>query len=640
MMVVIYGCSAPMIATKSKPEMNRPRANTAVTIADSSGIQKYEQEEALLAQILAYYEKIDAAHREGDLGLAETLIDSAFIAYGQVNLDEIADQVLVSQLASIGSTLAKEYGQILKESEQISQEDPESWIPNLSDAEQFKSGQWTYEELKTIVNKISRKSDIPIDFNEKVRNMIYFFQTRGRDVMTKWQKRSSRYIPMIQEIFAREGLPVDLAYLSMIESGFNPTVVSRARAVGLWQFIYTTGKLYGLERNEWLDERRDPVKSTCAAARHIKDLFKLYDDWNLVMAAYNCGAGRVARSLKSGVNDYWRINLPGETDNYVPTFMAALIISKAPEIFGFENIEKDPPFRYDTVEVRSYLSFTDAARCAGVDIECLRLLNSELLRDRTPAGKESYQMRIPEGVEEVFLAEYVKLPEEKFSEPEPASSLIYRVRSGDTLSVIARKYGVSVSALMSANKLKKAGNLKIGQKLTIPGAGASRYTLSNSGTPSGTSNYTPRNSGNQLSGGTVKYKVKKDDTLWTLANRYNTTVDALLAINNMGDSSTVQAGQIILVPRNGDSGRSNAVNSRIGDTSNRRERGSAETSEGSRRADSNDSGSITYIVQKNDSLYVIAQKYGVSYKDIMQWNKIKDHRKIKPGDRLLIKTKS
>ncbi|MHB9030709.1 MAG: lytic transglycosylase domain-containing protein [Candidatus Latescibacterota bacterium] len=351
----LSGCSPSLVAGKYELENaeiieSQVDETLVVAEADTSSIQKYEQEEALLAQILAYYEQILVAHREGDFGLAETLIDSAFVAFGQVNVDEITNQKLVSRFTSVSSSLAREYGLILMESEQISQEDPESWIPDLSDVEQFKSGQWSDEELKTIVNKISRKCDVPIDYNEKVRNSISYFQNSGRKYMTLWLQRSGRYLPMIQEIFAEEGLPLDLAYLSMIESGLNPKAVSPARAVGLWQFIYTTGKLYGLERNEWYDERRDPLKSTKAAAQHLKDLYKLYDDWNLVLAAYNSGQGRVSRAIQAGgINDYWRITLPRETSNYVPTFMAVLVISKAPELFGFENIVPEPLLEYDHI---------------------------------------------------------------------------------------------------------------------------------------------------------------------------------------------------------------------------------------------------------------------------------------------------
>lgn len=588
--------------------------------AVSSGIQQYEQEEVLLAQILAYYEKILVAHREGDFGLAETLIDSAFVMYGKVNVDEITDQALVTRFSSASNSLAREYGLILMESEQIAQEDPESWIPDLSNAEQFKSGQWSDEELKSIVNKISRKCDVPIDFNPKVRNSIYYFQNQGRKFMTNWLRRSGRYLPMIQEVFAEEGLPLDLAYLSMVESGLNPRAVSPARAVGLWQFIYTTGKIYGLERNEWMDERRDPIKSTNAAAKHLKDLFKLYDDWNLVLAAYNCGPGRVSRSIQSGIKDYWRIDLPRETDNYVPTFMAVIIIAKAPEIFGFENIETEPLMEFETVEVRPYTPLKEAAKCAGIDVEEIKLLNSELTRDYTPSGKNGYLLRIPKGTCDQFVAEYAKLPQEKFTPPAivVSQAKVHKVRKGEALSTIARKYGVSVSALMKANHLKNANRLKTGQKLKIPGSYTQVAGSSGKSSPAKSSSSRKTGSSKGITGGTVKYKVKKEDTLWDLANRHNTTVDALMAINNLDDSSHISVGQIIRVPR-----------------------GTAEDSRDAAKKVSveTDTETIMYIVQKSDSLYEIAMKYGVSYKDIMLWNKIKDHRKIKPGDRLVIKTK-
>ncbi len=642
---------AEIEASEEKIEVVAPTAE-----ADSSpSIQKYEQEEALLAQILAYYEKILVAHREGDFGLAETLIDSAFVVYGKVNVDEVTDQALVSRFATASGSLAREYGLILMESDQISQEDPESWIPDLSDVEQFKSGQWSDEELKIIVNKISRKCDVPIDFNAKVRNSIYYFQNQGRKFMTTWLRRSGRYFPMIQETFASEGLPSDLACLSMIESGLNPLAVSPARCVGLWQFFYATGKLYGLERNEWFDERRDPVKSTKAAAQHLKDLYKMYDDWNLVLAAYNCGAGRVSRSIKSGgIEDYWRMDLPKETDNYVPTFMAALVISKAPEIFGFENIEKEPPLEFDIAPVRGGTNLKDAARCSGVTVEELKLLNTELVREYTPAGKGDYQLRIPKGTSAQFLAEYAKLPVEQVAvsvqteRRATASSTSYKVRKGDTVAKVARKYGVSVADLMKANRLKKSSRLKTGQKLVIPGrevevASAERQNTSSSTTErsskSSASRKTDRSDQPEgITGGTVKYKVKREDTLWSLANRYNTTVDALVAINNLGDTSALVAGQTILLPKGTESSAEKSSDDR--ETAKKSSRSSDDrktVKKSSRSGSSRDT--ITYVVQKNDSLYEIASKYGVSYKDIMVWNKIRDHRKVKAGTRLVIKTK-
>jgi membrane-bound lytic murein transglycosylase D len=614
--MVTYGCSTPIVSKAPAPvPVIVPVMQSAVVVPQrqkTSDIQKYEQEDQILAHILAYYEKILVAHREGDFGLAETLIDSAFIAYGNVNLDAITDSDLVARFTALGGTLSQEYGRILIESDRISQEDPESWIPDITDAEQFKSGEWTYEELKTIVQKISRKCDVPIDFNEKVRNMIYYFQTKGRDVMTKWQGRSGRYIPMMQNAFLDAGLPGDLAYLSMIESGFNPTVVSRARCVGLWQFAYATGKMYGLDRNEWTDERCDPVKSTNAAVLHITDLYRQYDDWNLVMAAYNSGAGTVARAVQSGINDFWRIDLPAETDNYVPTFLAALIISKAPEIFGFENIVKEGPFDFDVEEVRPYTSLKDAAKCAGVDLNTIKQLNPELLRDYTPSGNESYQLRIPKGCCGQFEAEYAMLPVERFVPPQPVIASTYRVKSGDTLSGIAKKQGVSLASLMKVNNLSAKSVIVTGQSLKIPGAATTASSAPKTApAPATTVKAAPAG----ITGGTVSYTVKKDDTLWALANRYSTTVDALASINNFTSTTELKVGQVIRVPKN------------------------SETSSNTAPSLQSPEGNVTYVVQKNDSLSVIAQRYGVDYRDIMVWNSITDQRKIKPGDRLVIKTK-
>ena len=554
--ITAVGCSAPAVksSTSSVSQINQNESVFTIAPADSSNIQKYEHEEALLAQILAYYDRVTLAHREGDFSLAETLIDSAFVIYGKVNLDDIKSQSLVSKFTKTTSSLAREYGLILKESAEIAQEDPESWIPDLSNFEQFKSGQWSYEELKTIVNKISRKSDVPIDYNEKVRDWIFYFQTKGHDVMARWQSRSGRYIPMMQKIFAEEDLPVDLVYLSMIESGMNPRAVSRARAVGLWQFIYTTGKLYGLERNEWMDERRDPIKSTKAAAKHMGDLFKLYDDWNLVMAAYNCGAGRVSRSTqKSGLNDYWRIDLPKETDNYVPMYMAALIISKAPDIFGFHNIVKEPVFEYDTVEVRPYTKIDTAAKCAGIGSDVLKELNSELLKEYVPAGKDTYQLKIPKGLKETFIAEYAKVPEEPVKNISTAKS--YTVRRGDTISRVSKKLGIPVSSLMAENNLKKGVALRVGQKLNLPGADDGGEVAENSNkNVSGQKNEKKSEQRNekkttaQNTQNTRQYEVKKGDTLFLIAKLNNTTVDAIKTVNKLGESLELMAGQIIAIP--------------------------------------------------------------------------------------------
>ncbi len=561
---LLFACASPLVRHNAGFETGVESAATPSidAKADSQGIQKYAQEEAFLVQILGYYEKALTAHLDGDFDSAETLIDSAFVIYGKVDTGTIGDPALASKLTSAANSLVREYGQILGESDQISEDASEPWLPELTDAEKFKAGQWTDEEMKTLVAKISRTCDIPIDFNPKVRDFIYYFQNRGRKTMTTWLQRSGRYLPMMRGIFAEENLPLDLAYLCFNESGLNPKAVSRARAVGLWQFMPATGADYGLKRTRWVDERCDPVKSTRAAAKHLKRISGFYDDWNVVLAAYNWGEGRVNRSVQSGTPDYWRMNLPRETENYVPIYMAILAIAKAPEVFGFENVALDPPFEYDTVDVRPGVSLKNAAKCAGADIGELRLLNSELFRDCTPAGQETYQLRIPKGKTDIFLAEYANLSPESVTaalSAEGQTASVHKVRKGDTLAKISKKYGVTLTALMRENHLKKTSTLTLGQRIAIPGsvgvgesavaeAPAAGRTASGKTTKSTSSRATGKTA--HISGGspdTFTYIVKSRDTLANIAAKYGVSHKDIMAWNNIASPRKIMVGTRLVI---------------------------------------------------------------------------------------------
>ena len=580
---------------------------------------RYYDEEACLAQILQYYDAAMNAFQEGDFGMAETKIDSASVLCAGIDLDSIDDESLVSRYQATLTCLFQGYGKLLTETERIVQEDPMAWLEELTetDPEQFKNGKWTDEELKRIVAKISLISDIPLDYNDSVRNSILFFQTNGRDAMTTWLRRSGRYLPVIQGILQEEGLPLDLAYLSMIESGFSPNAYSRASAVGLWQFIYSTGRLYGLNRTAWIDERRDPVKSTRAAAAHLKDLYKMYGDWQLVMAAYNSGPTRVTRQFqaKEGDIEFWEMTLPRETRNYVPSFIAATVIAKAPDLFGFENIEKDPLLEYDEVSVRPYTSLSIAAKCAGIDVATLKSLNAELRTDNVPADGKNYSLKIPKGSSEVFRTAYEKVPAEQYTPPRVST---YYVKRGDTLSQIATRYGVSLSKLMAANNIRNANSLRIGQAINIPGSNSTTTAAPSSASSSSTTSSKKVVTVDRTN--TARYTVKRDDSLWLISQRYNTTVAVLQALNNMGSTTRIVPGQVIQVP-----GTATSASSR--------------SNTAAPQVASNSTGEITYTIQKNDTLYEIAQKYGVKYQEIMQWNKITNHRNIKPGQRIVIKTK-
>lgn len=561
---LLFACSAPVVKNGAEIPTGIERTVTpAIDIkAEFTGVQKYEQEETYLVQILGYYEKALAAHRDGDFDGAETLIDSAFVVYGKVEVGSILDPILASKFTSTSNSLVREFGMILMESDQISKDVSESLVPALTDAELFKAGQWTDEELKNIVAQISKKCDIPIDFNARVRGYIYYFQTRGRRTMTTWLQRSGRYLPMIRDIFAEENIPLDLAYLCFNESGLNPKAVSPVGAAGLWQFMPATGADYGLKRTAWVDERRDPEKATHAAAKHLKRVSGLYDDWNLVIAAYDWGEGRVNRSVQSGIVDYWKMNAPVETQNYVPINMALIAIAKAPEIFGFEGIVPDSELEYDTVEVRSGMRLKDAAKCADVNVEEMRLLNSELVRDCTPADSDSYQLRIPKGKADIFLAEYEKLPPANFalaSSTDTRGSTTHKVRKGDTLASVSRKYGVTVTALMRANHLKKSSRLKMGRSLTIPGASGVEETVTASDSrddqpvsnKSSASSVAGKKSASKKSAKkSITYVVKRHDSLSEIAARYGVSHKDLMAWNNIDSPRKIAVGTRLVIKTN------------------------------------------------------------------------------------------
>ena len=621
--VVISGCTSQFLRS-TQPVSDDVSYSIEPPVAplesekDSANVEAsyFEEEEALLARILDYYDEALAAYDDADYGFAETKLDSAAVLASEIDLNEITDDSLSERYRNTLAALFQEYGKIFNDVDRIKQEEPLAWLDELtaSDPEQFKNGKWEDDELKKIVRNISLRCDVPIDYNDQVKKAIHFFQTQRRNEMVKWQERSGRYLTMMHEKLEEEDLPLDIAYLSMIESGFSPKAYSRARASGLWQFMYSTGRLYGLTRTEWLDERRDPIKSTQAAVQHLKDLYKMYGDWRLVLAAYNCGPARVSRQFRAGNDDFWTMNLPRETKNYVPSVMAAVIISKAPELFGFEDIDTEIPLEFDLVEVHPYTDLTDAAACAGVDLAVIKDLNTELLRNRTPAGKDKYSLRIPKDTKERFITAYAKIPEEKYNPPRVD---IHVVRSGETLSGIAEKYKVSLARLMTVNSLSNsdARRLRVGRQLRIPGTTSS----ASSSSKTTSARVTPQEV-TAASRNTLNYTVRKNDSLWLIANRYNTSASMLQALNKMGSSSKIIPGQVILVPQGGSTAaiaQSTVTNAAV-----------------------KSSEEITYVIKRGDTLYEIAQKYNVSHKEIMEWNKIKNHRIIRPGQRIVIKNQT
>ncbi len=323
--------------------------------------------------------------------------------------------------------------------------------------------------------------DIPIVINKQVEYFIDYFQTRVPKRFAIWLARSGRFGPMMRKILREYGLPEDLIYQAMIESGFSCQAYSRAHAVGPWQFIRGTGRRYGLKINYWVDERRDPVKSTHAAAQYLRDLHAEFGSWYLAAAAYNAGEGKIRKALKRyKADDFWSISqrrrryLKRETKQYVPKMIAAAIIAKEPEKYGFDNIKYQPPLSYDLVQVHPGTSLGVAAKLAGISTRQLSRLNPELRRWATPPSGGKYTLRIPKGAKDSFMVAYAKLPPPK--RKARIGAVTVRVRKGDTLGRMARAHGVRLQDLMAMNPHLNPRRLSIGQKVVVPPSGAAgRY---------------------------------------------------------------------------------------------------------------------------------------------------------------------
>lgn len=308
------------------------------------------------------------------------------------------------------------------------------------------------------------------NYIQKIEKKINLFSDKLKEKFSLWLSRSTKYIEIMKEILIEKDLPEDLVYLPLIESGYNVNARSHAKAVGPWQFIESTAKRYGLIVNWWIDERKDPVKSTEAAAKYLSDLYKMFGDWSLALAAYNAGEGRVFRAVnRHGESNYWNLlatkHLPRETKDYVPKYIAALTIAKQPENFGFENLKEHSPLDYEEVVIPSPTDIDVIANCAETTPEVIKELNPELKRWATPINLKEYKIRIPPDKKEVFLENFSKIPEEK-----RFSYDTYVIQKGDTINKIAKKTKFSTIVLYEMNGREIFKNLKPGTKIMIPPA--------------------------------------------------------------------------------------------------------------------------------------------------------------------------
>jgi membrane-bound lytic murein transglycosylase D len=386
-------------------------------------------------------------------------------------------------------------------------------------------------------------SDIPLALNSKVEYFLYYFQTSGRQSFSRWLSRSSRYLPMMKEILKREGMPEDLVYVAMIESGFQMHARSWANAVGPWQFISDTGRRYSLRIDQWVDERKDPVKATTAAALYLKELYGMFNgDWYLAAAGYNAGENKILRAISMyNTSDFWEISrgsyLKRETKEYVPKLLAAAIIAKDPGRYGFSDIAYLPAIEFETVKIPSRTDLELVAKLSGTSYETIRELNPDLRHWCTPPNYPDYELKLPKGTRLQFELEYAKVPGDKrFTEKVLYTN--YQVRKKDSLKVVARRFGTSPETLCELNGLSKNSRIA-GKTLVVP----VRQTVDFS--------HEGRAAHASAKKGTFAkyYTVKKGDTLDALAKRFNVSTRLLSTWNNLKNKVALKPGRRIIIAK-------------------------------------------------------------------------------------------
>ncbi len=455
----------------------------------------------------------------------------------------------------------------------------------------------------------SFRTVIPLEINPKVELAIKYFQTRGRKVFTNWLERTGRYEHLIRRILREYGVPEELFYLAMIESGLNPKAYSYARAAGIWQFIKGTGAAYGLRTNWWLDERKDPYLSTQAAAKHLIDLYARFGDWYLALAGYNCNPRKIEHRMRQyNTDDFWQLKrLPRQTRNYVPTFIAASIMAANPKKYGF-YVDKMEPVITDTVMISECIDLEMIAQCADTTFEAIKELNPAILRWCTPPDVEKCILNIPPSKKAQFWEKYNQIPAES-----KRSWVRHIVKQGETLSDIAKKYGTTIEILKTYNKLNGT-RIRVNQDIVLPVPKNKNYYSMVSSAPSSSGKKRARQVVDLKGYKKVKYIVKAGDTLGEIAERFNTRATKVREWNGMYYGQYIYPNQKldIWVP----------------------ETSLFDQKEEKPRVIS--TGENYHIVTEGETLWDIAQHYDITIEKLKLWNN-KRSNMIKPGDRLKVR---
>ncbi len=575
--------------------------------------------------------------------------------------------------------------------------DPNAPISSVHEVQSFRANE--PEGPKVVVEELEQ---IPTEINPLVEKWINYFQGRGRPHMERYLSRSARYTKLMKKIIRENGLPEDLIYIALIESGFSSKAMSRAAAVGYWQFIKPTGKRFGLEINALIDERRDYVLSTQAAAEYFKGLYSMFGSWYLAMASYNVGENRVKKEvMRHYTRDFWELarkkRFPKETINYIPKFIAAKLIGNDPAKYGFTDIDYMSPLEFELITVNKPVNLRQMAERMEMEYDDLKQLNPKFKGEIAPLKNQTLELRVPINTKEKGLIAAQQSSVDKIEYVADAGETeIYKVRKGDSLNTIAKKYRTNVAWLRDANDLKKGKKLKVGQRIAVPDRSGKKpvvvkYVAKTNKpvpvqpiavatpevavaptsaaeaptVPSNVTASTPDNSsanpsvaGTQASVVTpeeteavknteivtskgVFYVVQPGDTLSEIADDYNSSVEELRKMNKLSRASKLKAGMKLKVPKDeglpADPGASNTnmvVEQKTPQTADR-EPQSRQIAE-SKVATAPVAANSDHVVSPGENLTTIAHRYGVSIQAIRSANNLSKKSVLRVGSRLVI----
>ena len=526
--------------------------------APKEPLEKSDQE--LIDSALEFCQASNDFWEQGDLDNAIDALDQAYSLILKVNADQ--NPGILQQVDDIRFTISKRIIQY-------------------------------YSSRFTVAN--GNRKAIPVVMNRHVERALKTFKGRERKSFIDAYRRSGRYRPAIIRALKEAGLPEELSWLPLIESGFKIRALSRARALGLWQFIASTGYKFGLKRTRWVDERMDPEKATRAAIAYLKELHQIFGDWSTVLAAYNCGEGTVLRSIRNQrinyLDDFWDLyqRLPRETAFYFPKFLAALHILNDPEAHGFTLPPVDEEIETEEVIVDKQIHLKPVAKHLEMSYEVLKDLNPALRYNSTPP--KPYALKVPKGKGAVLLSKLDQIP---VWQPPVPTYVIHRVRRGESLSVIAERYRTSIRGIMALNRLKNPHFIRAGWKLKIPTR--RRFaSLQKASSPV---------SGLKIKGKTAEYVVRKGDSLWKIANRFGTTTKAIQSLNKINNAQ-LRIGQVLTIHKG--------------------------------LTILNGTKTKPYTVLRGESPYLIAQKHQMNLSQFLRLNYLTPRSTIFPGQVLLVK---